>query len=94
MVKKVDKGMATKKSAIFKERMVRKKAWNKAKDDWLKAANNVKAVKVSHARKPDSSGNARVKKAEAAKKAATKARVAAGKHYRAKLTWPATKRTK
>ena len=50
--------------------MVRKKAWDKTKKDWLKAAKNVKAVKASHARKPDSSGAGRVKKAEAAKTAA------------------------
>ena len=85
MTEPVDKGMATKRGAIFKTRGIRLQKFNKAKDAWEKAAKHTRAVKASHVHKPDTSGSGRVKKAEAAQAKALKNRKAAFKHYKAKL---------
>lgn len=72
MVEKVDKGMATKRGAQFLETGRRKKAFKKAKAASAKAAKHYGATKASHARKPDSSGDARVKEAQKDMRAAIK----------------------
>ena len=72
MVEKVDKGMATKRGAQALEIGRRRKAFKKAKAASAKAAKHYGATKASHARKPDSSGDARVKKAQKEMRASIK----------------------
>ena len=67
---KMDKGMATKSGANYMATGKRVQDFKKAKAAASKAIINLRDTKVSHARKPDSSGNARVKAAEQKVKAA------------------------
>ena len=58
-----DQGMATKSGANYMATGKRVQDFKKAKAAASKAIINLRDTKVSHARKPDSSGNARVKAA-------------------------------
>ena len=72
-----DQGMATKSGANYMATGKRVQDFKKAKAAASKAMINLRDIKASHARKPDSSGNARVKAAEQKVKAArTKASAA------------------
>jgi len=69
---KIDKGMATKSGAQALEIGRRRKAFKKAKAASAKAAKHYGATKASQERKPDSSGDARVKEAQKEMRAAIK----------------------
>jgi hypothetical protein len=58
-----DQGMATKSGANYMATGKRVQDFKKAKAATAKAMINLRDIKASHARKPDSSGNARVKAA-------------------------------
>ena len=70
MVKKVGKGMATKSGAMALARGPRYKAYLKTEGAFEKATEHAKAVKASFKGKPYSEGRAKIKKAEASRKAA------------------------
>jgi len=67
---KSKKGMATKAGAMALARGPRYKAYLKTEGELEKAAEHAKAVKASFKGKPYSEGRAKIKKAEAARKAA------------------------
>ena len=72
MVEKVDEGMATKRGAQALEIGRRRQAFKTAKAASAKGAKRYEAIKTSQATKPDSGGDARVKKAQIEMRAAIK----------------------